>query len=121
MGSIDALGRLILLIAISCAIAACNLPVALLPTVKPSPVPTGGPESHWQTIEEGLQWRILNPERDELAKFITSCADPNRYRFGAIYQAGQAESLSAGERWNQPASSSMPTSSMQNDLALACR
>ncbi|MCY4062506.1 MAG: phosphodiester glycosidase family protein [Chloroflexi bacterium] len=96
MGRIDALCRLFLLVAVACVIAACNLPVRLLPTVIPSPVPTAGPESSWQNIDDGLQWRKLIPNGDDLAQLIVVRIDPSRYRFRAIYQAGRAESLS---RW----------------------
>lgn len=80
--------------AVICITAACNLPARLLPTVKPSPVPKAGPESQWQTIEEGLQWRTLIPNGDDLAQLIVVRIDPSRYRFRAVYQAGQSRSLS---------------------------
>ena len=94
MGSIDALSRVFLFIAFGSTIAACNLPVRMLPALKPSPVPTSIPEPQWQTIEEGLQWRKLIPNGDDLAQLIVVRIDPRRYRFRAIYQAGAAESLS---------------------------
>ncbi len=78
-----------------CLLTACNLPARLLPTLKPSPVPTAGPDSQWQTIDEGLQWRNLIPNGDELAQLIVVRIDPSHHRFRAIYQAGAAESLSS--------------------------
>ncbi len=80
--------------AVICITAACNLPVRLLPSVKPSPVPTSAPESQWQTIEEGLHWRTMIPNGDDLAQLIVVRIDPRHYRFRAIYQAGQLRSLS---------------------------
>ncbi|MCY3917058.1 MAG: phosphodiester glycosidase family protein [Chloroflexi bacterium] len=80
--------------AVLCLTAACNLPLRLLPTVMPSPVPAASPEPQWQTIEVGLQWRKLIPNGDDLAQLIVVRIDPSRYRFRAIYQPGGAESLS---------------------------
>ena len=96
MGRIIVFPRVFLLIAIAGAIAACNLPLHLLPTVEPSPVPRARPESYWQTIYEGLQWRRLLPNGDELAQLIVVRVDPSKHRFRAIYRGGQAESLA---RW----------------------
>lgn len=94
MGSIGAVRRAFLLIAVAAAIAACNLPLRLLPTVKPTPELTARPASPWQTIDDGLQWRTLIPNGDELAQIIVARIDPSRYRFRAVYHAGQARNLS---------------------------
>ena len=84
------------LIVILLLVAACNLPLDLLPTVTSAPGPTALPEPAWQHIAAGLQWRKLIPNGDELAQLIVVRIDPGLYRFRAVYRTGQPESLA---RW----------------------
>lgn len=76
--------------------SACNLPLRLLPTAAPSPVPAALPEPSWRDIASGLQWRKLIPHGDELAQLIVVRIDPKQFRFRAVYRAGKPESLA---RW----------------------
>lgn len=84
------------LIVILLLVAACNLPLHLLPTVTSAPGPTALPDAVWRHITDGLQWRQLIPNGDELAQLIVVRIDPSRYQFRAVYRAGQPESLA---RW----------------------
>ena len=96
MGRFIVFSRVFLLITAACLTTACNLPFYLLPTVTPSPEPRTASESDWRNIADGLQWRKLIPNSDELAQLIVVRIDPNQYRFRAVYRAGQPESLA---RW----------------------
>lgn len=82
--------------ALICLTSACNLPLHLLPTDRPAPGPTALPEPAWQHIANGLQWRQLFPNGDELAQLIVVRIDPSLYEFRVVYRAGKPESLA---RW----------------------
>lgn len=84
-------------------VAACNLPLQLLPTAMP-PATTATPQSNWQKIDDGLHWRRLLPASDELAQLVVVRVDPSRYRFRAHYHAGQPESLSGWRKLEPEAS-----------------
>jgi len=79
-----------------CLLTACNLPLHLPPIVTSSPGPTALPEPAWKNIADGLQWRQLFPNGDELAQLIVVRIDPSLYEFRVVYRPGQPESLS---RW----------------------
>lgn len=92
---------MLLLIAAALLAAACNLPLHQLPILTSSPLPTPALEPAWRSIADGLQWRKLIPDGDDLAQLIVARIDPSQYRFRAVYQAGQPESL-AGWRTLEP-------------------
>ena len=60
-----------------------------------SPAAPATSASDWQAIAEGLEWRRLLPNGDELAQLVVVRIDPSQYRFRALYRAGQPASLSA--------------------------
>ena len=104
MGRQIVLPRMVALLLASLLVAACNLPLRLLPTAKPSPAPTANPQSNWQKVDDGLHWRRLLPDGDELAQLVVVRADPNRYQFRALYRAEQPETLSGWRKLEPEAS-----------------
>jgi len=85
----------IFIIAVACLPSACSLPLDRLPALAPRPTATSAPESSWQRIAAGLEWRMLLPNGDELAQLVVVRIDPSRYRFRALYRPGQPASLAA--------------------------
>lgn len=104
MGRQIVLPRMFPLLLAALLVAACNLPLQLLPTAKPSPAPATAPQNNWQQVDEGLQWRRLLPDGDELAQLVVVRVDPSRYRFRAIYNVGKPETLSGWRRLEPEAS-----------------
>ena len=86
--------RLSLLLLVASLSGACNLPNDLLPTLTALPETAERPASDWLNIADGLQWRKLRPNGDELALLIVVRINPKKYRFRAIYRPGQPLSLS---------------------------
>ena len=84
--------RLWLLLLAASLLGGCNLPSALLPTLTALPVATES--SVWMHIADGLQWRKLLPNGDELAQLIVVRINPQKYRFRAVYRAEEPLSLS---------------------------
>ena len=58
--------------------SACNLSGELLATVTSRPQPVATPVSDWKTIENGLEWRTLRPNGDELSQLVVLRIDPQR-------------------------------------------
>ena len=87
------LGRALAILAAACLLSSCKLPIDILPTIAAIPEPTEKPDPVWQAIAEGLVWRRLRPNRDELAQLIVIRVDPAKYRFRALYRAGRPASL----------------------------
>ena len=85
-------------------LGACNLPAELLPALTAIPAATTTISSHWETIAEGLSWRILQPDRDDISQLVVVRIDPRHFRFRAIYHAGAPKSL-AGWRKLEPQAS----------------
>ncbi len=104
MGRQIVLPRMFPLLLAALFVAACNLPLQLLPTAEPSATLATSPQTDWQQIDEGLQWRRLLPDGDELAQLVVVRVDPSRFRFRAIYNAGKPESLSGWRRQEPEAS-----------------
>ena len=94
MGRRGLLLRLSLLLIAASVSSACNLPSDLLPTFTALPETTESPASDWLDLADGLQWRKLLPNGDELAQLIVVRVDPRKFRFRVIYQPGQPLSLS---------------------------
>ena len=90
-------GRFWLAIFISATLllAACQFPSELAQFGVRDPAPTATAESSWRRIAEGLSWRILTPNEDELAQIIAVRINPERYRFRALYRPGAPLSLAA--------------------------
>ena len=86
------LQRMFLLIASAGILAACSLRTDLLPTAPPTPTTT--PETGWQYIADGLEWKTLRPKGDELAQLIVVRINPAHYTFRARYRARDPQSLS---------------------------
>ncbi len=86
--------RLLLLIGAASLLTACNLPADLEATVSSSRMPTPTPVSDWQQIADGLSWRILRPNGDDLAQLIVVRIDQQHFRFRAIYSPGNPRRLS---------------------------
>ncbi|MCY3779153.1 MAG: phosphodiester glycosidase family protein [Chloroflexi bacterium] len=83
---------------------ACNLPSDLRPTLTALPGPTATEASQWEKIEEGLEWRALRPNGDELSQLVVLRIDPQYFRFRAVYRPGEPLSL-ADWRQLEPAAS----------------
>ncbi len=77
------------LLAVALLLAACNLPATTPET------PTRRPAQAWQRVEDGLEWRELLPDGDELAQIFALRIDPSRYRFRVLYRLGEPLSLAA--------------------------
>ena len=86
------LQRMFLLIASAGILAACSLRTDLLPTAPPTPTTT--PETGWQYIADGLEWKTLRPKGDDLAQLIVVRINPAHYTFRARYRARDPQSLS---------------------------
>ena len=78
-----------LLMVVALALAGCSLRAISAPTQ----TPTAAALSAWQTLADGLEWRTLIPNGDELAQLVVVRIDPQRFRFRAIYRAGDPQSL----------------------------
>ncbi|MCY3796676.1 MAG: phosphodiester glycosidase family protein [Chloroflexi bacterium] len=89
-----ALFRLSSILFAASLLVGCNLPTNLLPTLTALPEPAEKPRSDWLALADGLQWRKLLPDGDELAQMIVVRINPQKYRFRAIYRPGQPLSLS---------------------------
>ena len=89
-----ALFRLSLLMFAASLLVGCNLPTNLLPTLTALPETAERPASDWLDLADGLQWRKLLPDGDELAQLIVVRINPQKHRFRAIYRPGQPLSLS---------------------------
>lgn len=87
--------RLIILIIASSLLAACQFPAELAALGSQRLAPTATAESDWRRIADGLSWRRLTPNDDELAQLIAVRIDPERYRFRALYRPGAPLSLAA--------------------------
>lgn len=98
MGSKVAALPLFLLVLATVMLGACNLPTNLLPTLTALPEKTETPTPEWKDIADGLQWRRLLPNGDELAQLIVARIDPRKYHFRVIYREGKPLSLS---RWRE--------------------
>ena len=73
------------------AATGCNLTRQLLPTLTALPRPTATPESQWNFIQEGLEWRILRPNDEDISQLVVVRIDPDHFRFRAIYRAGDPQ------------------------------
>ena len=73
--------------------AACNLPLALQPTVKPLPIADSYGRIGLATyIADGLHWRRLIPAGDELAQTRRRARRPQRVSISRnLSQAGEPE------------------------------
>lgn len=87
------LRRWLLLLAASLSVG-CNLPTNLRPTLAALPEATESPASDWLDLAEGLQWRKLLPNGDELAQLIVVRINPQEYRFRVMYRPGEPMNLS---------------------------
>ena len=83
------LARTVLLLASALLLTGCSLRSATAPT----PAPTATATSAWQTLADGMAWRTLIPQGDELAQIVVIRVDPRRFRFRAIYREGDPQSL----------------------------
>ena len=83
------LARTVLLLASALLLTGCSLKSATAPTPAPTPTAT----SAWQTLADGMAWRTLIPQGDELAQIVVIRVDPQRFRFRAIYREGEPQSL----------------------------
>ncbi len=83
------LARTVLLLASALLLASCSLKTSSAPTQ----APTATAPSAWQTLVDGLEWRTLIPNGDELAQIVVIRIDPQRFRFRAIYREGDPQSL----------------------------
>ena len=81
--------RLLFFLASAILLTGCSLRAKLLPTQ----APTATAPAPWQTIADGLEWRTLFPNDDELAQIVAVRIDPRRFRFRAIYREGDPQSL----------------------------
>jgi len=54
--------------------------------------------SDWQIVEDGLAWRTVVPDGNTFAQMNILRIDPERFRFRAVYQAGNPLSL---RQWNE--------------------
>lgn len=52
-------------------------------------------EAEWQSINEGIAWRLLVPDDNPLAQMIAVRVDPALKRFRVHYQPGQPQTLRA--------------------------
>ena len=86
--------RMLLLFLLIGLLSGCNLPAELLPTSAAILNAKSTPFSDWETIAEGLAWRTLLPDGDELAQLIVIRINPQFYRFRAIYSPGNPRRLS---------------------------
>ena len=77
------------LLASALLLTGCSLRSATAPT----PAPTATATSAWQTLADGMAWRTLIPQGDELAQIVVIRIDPQRFRFRAIYREGDPQSL----------------------------
>lgn len=84
--------RLLLLVTVV-MLPACNLPAKLSATVSSSLEPTATAAAGWQRIADGLRWRVLRPNGDDLAQIIAVRIDPQLYLFRALYRPGDPQSL----------------------------
>ena len=87
--------RLIILIIASSLLGGCQFPAELAALGSQRLAPTATAESDWRQIDDGLSWRRLTPNDDELAQLIAVRIDPERYRFRAVYRPGAPLSLAA--------------------------
>lgn len=78
-----------LLFSSTLALIGCSLRT----TPAPTQAPTASAPSAWQAIQDGMAWRTLIPNGDELAQIVVIRIDPQRFRFRAIYRAGDPQSL----------------------------
>lgn len=96
-----------LLIWIPILLCACNVnhplstpaPTPLIPTPSPLPTqssPTKSPKTGifeanvgaWQTLSDGLEWRLYVPEDGDIATMLALRINPQTYHFRALYNAG---------------------------------
>ena len=83
--------RMFLLLTSALALIGCSLRTPSAPTQ----APTAAAESAWQSIADGMEWRTLLPNGDELAQIVVIRIEPGRFRFRAIYREGDPQSLAA--------------------------
>lgn len=81
--------RIFLLLTSALALIGCSLRTPSAPTQAPPPTA----ESDWQSLADGMEWRTLLPNGDELAQIVVIRIDPGRFRFRAIYREGAPQSL----------------------------
>ena len=84
--------RPLLLIIVVGLLGACALPADMRPALTALPTKTAAPA--WETLADGLEWRTLIPNGDELAQLIVVRIDPQRFRFRALYSPGHPRRLS---------------------------
>lgn len=83
------------IISILSLLSACNLySTPSLPSPSPAapqttPIPTG----EWQLIADGLERRVYIPDGAKLAQMIVLRIDPDKFRFRAVYRAGDPLSI----------------------------
>ncbi len=87
--------RLIILIIASSLLGGCQFPAELAAIEFRRTAPRATAESDWRQIEDGLSWRILTPNDDEIAQLIAVRINPERYRFRVLYRPGAPLSLAA--------------------------
>lgn len=85
--------RALVLVAAAFLLSACNRPADLLPTIASLPAAAETPAPVWRAIADGLAWRRLLPNNDELAQLIVVRIEPEKVRFRVLYRAGNPASL----------------------------
>lgn len=92
------------LLLLASLVSACNLPSDLQQTVTALPIVTATPSSPWQRIEDGLEFRTLQPRDDEWSQLVVLRIDPQYFVFRSVYHAAEPKSLT-GWRAQEPSAS----------------
>ena len=92
-GQVKVVIRLFMLWFLTASLTACNASIELLATAGPVPAADASPIADWRVLEPGLSWRTIVPHGDELAQLNVLRIDPARFRFRAVYRAGEPLSL----------------------------
>ena len=79
-------------------LSACSLPDMLPPTPLARVESAARPQSDWQTLAAGLEWRTYLPDNSEIAQLNVLRINPALYRFRAVYRDREPLGLAA---WRQ--------------------